>query len=73
MSGRYSIMGVSQHLAAPTYPKINEYNGMEARERSGVREVPEIRTSWGRGKSDVLAKSGRRTLELYYSTQVTGG
>jgi hypothetical protein len=37
MSGRYSTMGVSQHLAAPTYPKINEYNGMEARERSGER------------------------------------
>jgi hypothetical protein len=40
-------MGVSQHLAAPTYPKINEYNGMEARERSGEREASEIRTSWG--------------------------
>ena len=37
MSGRYLAMGVSQHLAAPTYPKINEYNGMEARERSGER------------------------------------
>ena len=33
MSGRYSAMGVSQQLAAPTYPKINEYNEMEAREK----------------------------------------
>jgi len=38
MSGRYSAMGVSQQLAAPTYPKVNEYNKMEARER--VRERP---------------------------------
>ena len=73
MSGRYSTMDMSQHLAAPTYPKINEYNRMEARKRSEVREVSETRTRWGRGKSDILAKSGRRFLELYYSTQITGG
>ena len=50
MGGRYSAMGVSQHLAAPTYPKINEYNGMEARERSGEGEASEIRTRWGMGE-----------------------
>jgi hypothetical protein len=44
------------------------------REREVEREASETRTSWGVGRrSDVLAKSGRRTLELYYSTQVTGG
>ena len=37
MSGRYSAMGVSQQLAAPTIPKINEYNEMEAWERSKER------------------------------------
>ena len=73
MSGRYSIMGVSQHLAAPTYPKINEYNRMEARERSGERGLwDKNQLGCGEKKSDVLAKSSRRTLELYYSTQVTG-
>ena len=68
-------MSLSQHLAAPTYPKINEYNGMEARERSGERETSLRQEPAGVGgrRSDVLAKSGRRTLELYYSTQVTGG
>ena len=50
MSGHYLAMSLSQHLAAPTNPKINEYNGMEARERSGEREASEIRTSWGRGE-----------------------
>jgi hypothetical protein len=43
------------------------------REREVEREASETRTSWGVGRrSDVLARSGRRTLELYYSTQVTG-
>ena len=38
MSGHYLAMSLSQHLAAPTNPKINEYNGMEAREREKWRE-----------------------------------
>ena len=38
MSGHYLGMSLSQHLAAPTNPKINEYNEMRARER--VREKP---------------------------------
>ena len=50
MSGHYLAMSLSQHLAAPTNPKINEYNEMEARERSGEREASETRTSWGRGE-----------------------
>ena len=54
MSGRYSIMGVSQHLAAPTYPKINKYNRMKARERSEVREASETRTSWGEEEEGVM-------------------
>ena len=41
-------MSLSQQLAAPTNPKINEYNEMKARERSEEREVFETRTSWGR-------------------------
>ena len=31
MSGCYSTMGKSQRLAAPTDPKINEYNKMRVR------------------------------------------
>jgi hypothetical protein len=75
MSGHYLAMRLSQQLAAPTNPKINEYIGMEAREKSGERERPLRQEPAGVGgrRSDVLAKSGRRTLELYYSTQVTGG
>ncbi len=51
MSGRYSTMGVSQQLAAPTYPKINEYNKMRARKR--VRERPLTQEpDGGRGKKE---------------------
>ena len=42
-SGRYSAMGVSQKLAAPTYPKINEYTKMKARESE--REASDTRTN----------------------------
>ena len=34
MSGHYLAMSLSQLLAAPTNPKINEYNEMKPRERS---------------------------------------
>ncbi len=57
MSGRYSAMGVSQHLAAPTIPKINEYNEMEARERSWERGLWDKNKLEGGGRrSDVIAK-----------------
>ena len=45
-------MGVSQQLAAPTYPKINEYNKMEARER--VRERPLTQELTGGGEVRVV-------------------
>ena len=53
MSGRYSAMGVSQQLAAPTYPKINEYNKMRARERVRERESKTLTYApGGRGKKE---------------------
>ena len=33
MSGHKSAMSLGQQVAAPTNPKINEYNKMRARER----------------------------------------
>ena len=51
MSGHYSTMGMSQQLAAPTYPKINEYDKMKARERVRERPLTQELTG-GRGKKE---------------------
>ena len=53
MSGRYLAMGVSQQLAAPTYPKINEYNKWE-QEKELEREASDTRTNWGEGEEGVV-------------------
>ena len=52
MSGNYLVMSLSQHLAAPTNPKINKYNDMKAREREVEREASETRTNWGKEKKE---------------------
>jgi hypothetical protein len=46
-------MGMSQQLAAPTYPKINEYDKMRARERVRERESKTLTyATGGRGKKE---------------------
>ena len=53
MSSHYLPMSLSQHLAAPTIPKINEYNEMEAGERSGERGLWD-KNQMGYGGEEVM-------------------